>query len=531
RLFILLLFLAGIFNIGLVIDGWPQSFLSERNSTLHIVFLGIAVLVLLLPSRVDYRRLSRVMFWAFAIVLAISMPFILTLRFMGVNDLPTLLHYFAEHSTVETGRLMANDYAGPIAEQVFAFVLFGVAAFVLYRMVAGFSLLILLPLTVWIVQHNPIWHYGKMAMFPPAEYQLLDYDDLLEDPQISFDGAEYKNLIVLYLESYERNHFDVPKLAPFVAPLGELKETSLEFANISQTYGTANSVSGVISSMCGIPFVLRNTLNLSIASEATPDQGFFTDIDCLPDVLSSHGYATEYFIGADLHTYSIETFLSSHGFDKWFGLQSATPDMLANSRTNWGLSDDVAFAQARDAISRYADEGRNFFIALSTQSTHGPDGFPDPECDKYRDHESGMPGALLCTAENVRAVVDHVQDLGLRDDTVIAVLSDHLAWPSVFIDDLEAAGTRRNLFIVLDQENPRVVDKLGLPFDAYPTFLELLGFEVSGRRAYFGRSLLADDETLAEVHGVETINAAFSGNMELSRRIWIGKSGGTGSGE
>lgn len=68
--------------------------------------------------------------------------------------------------------------------------------------------------------------------------------------------ARKRNLVVLYLESFERTYLDqtiFPGLAPHMV---ELEPQALSFSNIGQFYGDGWTIAGMVSSQCGVPLAL-----------------------------------------------------------------------------------------------------------------------------------------------------------------------------------------------------------------------------------------------------------------------------------
>lgn len=58
--------------------------------------------------------------------------------------------------------------------------------------------------------------------------------------------------------------------------------------------------------------------------------------------------------------------------------------------------------------------------------------------------------------------------------------------------------------------------------DVFPTILEALGFTIDWHRAGLGVSLLSEEPTLLEEHGMEAINTRMREEIALQERLWEG---------
>jgi phosphoglycerol transferase len=75
------------------------------------------------------------------------------------------------------------------------------------------------------------------------------------------------------------------------------------------------------------------------------------------------------------------------------------------------------------------------------------------------------------------------------------VLGDHLAMPNPVQEQLQQAGSSRRIFnLFVADRYPHPTRAEVLPFDMFPTLVEMLGMEVAGHRLGLGYSAVAEVE-------------------------------------
>ena len=81
---------------------------------------------------------------------------------------------------------------------------------------------------------------------------------------------------------------------------------------------------------------------------------------------------------------------------------------------------------------------------------------------------------------------------GYLRDTAVVIIGDHLAMPNPVYDKLLQANPRRIFNLVVTEWPLKLEQHHLLPFDFYPTLLELAGFDVAGDRLGLGFSALGE---------------------------------------
>lgn len=346
----------------------------------------------------------------------------------------------------------------------------GVAAIALHPATAELGQLARMHARVMNAQPVPSAHFVP----PPAPLPL----------------AAPRNLVVLYLESAERTYLDQTLFPGLMPRLAALEQRALSFTNLHQVYGTGWTIAGMAASQCGLPLVTPGDAN----SMSGADQ-FLPGARCLGDVLQAAGYDLHFLGGADLDFAGKGTFYRTHGFTHVSGrdeLQPGLPD--PDYVAPWGLYDDSLLDIGRQTFDRLSVQDQPFGLFLLTLDTHPPAEHLSATCP--RPGKNPMLDAMRCADRMAAAFIGHIIDGPHASNTLVVVLSDHLAMRNSAWNTLEK-GERRNLAMVFHPDLPPArIERAGSTLDIAPTVLGLLGNPTPGFG--YGRDLLAPGPTLVE---------------------------------
>jgi phosphoglycerol transferase len=309
-----------------------------------------------------------------------------------------------------------------------------------------------------------------------------------EPPRPALARGDGRNLVLIYLESVEDTFFDetlFPGLMPNLTALRE--EEGVWFSDMRQYPGTGWTIAAMVASQCGVPLLSEMWGNDIFDNVDDP----FAQVTCLGEYLREAGYATAFVGGATLKFAGKGTFLADNGFDVRLGL-----DELPNTGAHkWGLYDIDTFAHATELFDGLAGSGTPFLLSVLTLDTHFPDGMPSPGCRPYAEDALLMLDAVHCADQLVADFVAHVRNSPAGEDTVIAIMSDHLFMEGE-VEDMLDKRVRRPFFFLLDPALPAGKREGAFThFDVAPTLLEAVG--LPGAWFPFGHSLLSHDVGLA----------------------------------
>lgn len=328
------------------------------------------------------------------------------------------------------------------------------------------------------------------------------------------DGAK-RNLILIYAESMEDTYGNSDLFGTdLLAPLRELGGQS--FASYSEAPGANWTIAAMVATQCGIPLSVYSEYDIKRRGQ---ERVFLPGARCLGEILQARGYRNVFLGGAPLSFAGKGAFLRDHGYQESYGRrQWKELGAKAEEFNVWGLYDSALFKRARDKLQTLHASGQPFNLTVLTLDTHNPNGFLSPSCRNRGATE--FAGIVACNSGELAQFVKFVQAKGYLKDTTVVILGDHLAKPNPVADKLQLEDKRRifNLFIAQPQFRPSTQELI--PFDMFPTLVELLGIDVDGGRLGLGFSGVADDLDEGPPQRVGMVDVATLRGSAAYRRLW-----------
>lgn len=513
--------------IVVLIDWFDFSQRLHDSWTTPIVIAGLLltgyVAVAARPQNAKGRILAPALF---ALGTAMLVPFIFVYDVFGTYDFGSILNAARENPPGEMAKVGLGSLSDKMVEYGIVAAALIVGAFYLVRRVPYFAPFAAVSGLVFALV-SPLTTYAYRSVVPHPHHALIELPQDVQPPVIVSRPNDRKNIVFVYMESVERTYRDIPETAASFAPLAELEDAGISFRNIDQSYGMHFTAGGMLAATCGIPLLPNGIINVreQIRDTTTADylqiDGFLSHVECLGDVLASDGYVGSYMNGSDLRVFSKGQLFEGQGYTRFHGVNLLPGPRDQTYENVWGLNDDTIFAYAEQELEYLAGLNRPFMMSMLTVSTHGPDAELDEGCTYPVVADSRLPAAIQCTGDHIHRLLGKLDDLGVADDTIVVILSDHLAMNNSLRDLLAPArDTRRNFVTVLGAGDPQVNVKYGTLMDLYPTVLELMGYELRDRRANMGVSLLSADATMIEDLGREVLHSAFKQNTALQDFLW-----------
>ena len=310
------------------------------------------------------------------------------------------------------------------------------------------------------------------------------------------------NIIFLYLEQFERTYMDEAIFPGLTPNLKRLEKNAISFTNISSPIATNWTIAGMVASQCGIPLL---TPIASQNSMVGMDK-FLSSATCIGDILNKNSYNLNYIGGSDLDFAGKGKFYNSHGFNSvqgWYELENRL--INKSYRSPWGLFDDSLYEIINDRLIHLKNSDQAFGLFSLTLDTHHPNGYLSNSCKNniYRDGQNLILNSVHCADLMAANFIEKIINSDLFEDTVLVVLSDHLALKNTASSLLEK-GDRKNLFYIFKKDAPnQLIDKTGSMFDVTPTALSLVGTDILGlglgRNLFFQDSLSDEEIGIAEI--------------------------------
>jgi len=305
------------------------------------------------------------------------------------------------------------------------------------------------------------------------------------------DKSRQRNLVVIYLESFERSFLNETVFPGLSPRLKKLEQESVSFTDIGQASRTGWTIAGMVASQCGVPLFMNSPGN----SMAGMDR-FLPGAICLGDILAENGYRLSYYGGADLSFAGKGDFYASHQFDEIKGKTHLQESVADSGKVNgWGLFDGDLLGLAYQRFVDLSEHKDPFALFLLTLDMHHPENL-SAECQEleYLNGENSMLNAVHCTDQLVADFIEKIRSSKFGEETNIVVLSDHLAMNNSAFGALKDID-RKNLFLILQPglETGRKVDSQGTTLDVASTILPLVG---ARGKIGLGRDLLSGDHSL-----------------------------------
>lgn len=299
-----------------------------------------------------------------------------------------------------------------------------------------------------------------------------------------------KNLVMVFMEGFDKLYTDETVFPGLTPNILALNKQGWQLENLRQRSGTDWTMAGLVSSLCGTP-ILHNQVFTSNQIMFTK---FLNRAVCLPDILHNAGYKQSFMGGASLVFAGKGIFLNQHSFDHVYGLDELKGNLPDPTyRGGWGLFDDSLFELALQEFDKYSQKDVPFNLTLLTIDTHHPAGNASRSCPKYSNIDNSILHAVHCTDYLVGNFIRQLQSKPAFANTVVVLLSDHLAMRNDAYPLFPKGYHRRLYFNVLNSDLLGSSDVLASPMDLAPTILHLLG--VTHSTAFLaGSDLLSNAE-------------------------------------
>jgi len=290
-----------------------------------------------------------------------------------------------------------------------------------------------------------------------------------------------KNVIFIYLESFENLYLD-GDLFPWLSNwLNEIKNNSTYFNNIKQVYWTSRTIAWMVWSQCWIPLINSwggwNSMHW-ISS-------FLPGAFCIWDFLKNAWYDLSYIWWSKLSFAGKGNFYNTHWFDniEW------KDELILNIKNkkyqyDWGLYDDTVFDLAYKKYEKLSKKEKKFWLFMLNLDTHGSEWVVSKECNnlKYNKDKNSILNSYYCTDYLLTNFINKIKNNNKFKDTIIVLASDHYAMAHNNSSDIlnKKQEDRRILFVIIDpSKTNKIIEKKGTTLDIWATVLWSMWFNVN----------------------------------------------------
>lgn len=352
--------------------------------------------------------------------------------------------------------------------------------------------------------------FGLEYKFDIGEYiyNRLLYSNLYEENYVNPNSVTFtfpqkkKNLIIVYLESFEKNYQNADVFGDnLLRDLEEYKKYSM--GRYLQINGSNWTIAGLVTTLCSVP------LNVGVFRNGYGSKGFLPNAICLPQILKDAGYHNYWLSTSSVEFAFMDRFFLAHGisaeniydvkyFEKLYG--------TSKQRNMFGYNDNLMYPKFKAILKTYENSDEPLFLIVNTISTHMGIELPE-NCKK---HYGDYRDFIYCANKQVADFINWYQKQEIAKDSVLIFIGDHLSMDADLSNKfMGKVDDKREIFSLLLNEDIVFLDKnrsfSGL--DILPTFLQAIGAKWGSNRLGLGVSLFSRNEkNLIEEMGLDELN-------------------------
>ena len=306
-------------------------------------------------------------------------------------------------------------------------------------LVTPFSLINRFSKVMYKILYNPSYTESYQDLFTELTgRKFVDKND------IKVNKIGNKNLVLIFLESYEQNFLKEEYFSGISDYVRSLTKESEFYSNIEQIEGSSWTMAGIHTVLCGTPeiySVRKNKLFKTVT---------ISNLVCFTDVLDKAGYNQTY-IGGEFKTFAGKSyFLGLHGYDEIYGDKEVFSELKVEEKDKWGwgAKDHEVFEMAKKKYLELSTENKPFNLTISTIAPHAPTGIFDDRCRNT--NENSTLNAIQCDDDLLSDFMQFLKKQPNYKDTIVVLLPDHLLMASNASDLLNKIGDRKLYSIFLN---------------------------------------------------------------------------------
>lgn len=235
----------------------------------------------------------------------------------------------------------------------------------------------------------------------------------LVSPKVIHEPAEKRNLVLIFLESMEKNY---NSYIPELTNLANQNQTfALDGVGGLETFATTGTLSSTIAKVLGVP-----QLDLFQAS-------YFPRVPSIYSILKEYGYENIFIQGTSAKFANFDGFLKENKVDYVYGSENISEKKLNYDGFDY-ISDKKIFDYSKNIFYEQSLKAP-FSMSIATIETHYPNGFYNEDCsEKPVDNSDSAryQAVLKCSSREIFEFVNWIQQQDSYSKTTIILVGDHL---------------------------------------------------------------------------------------------------------
>lgn len=332
-----------------------------------------------------------------------------------------------------------------------------------------------------------------------------------------------KNIVLIYLESFERGFFNKNYFLNLTPNLDKLKKEWKYYDNYQEVPGTGWTMGAMYSTQTGMPTLFGLSGN-----------EIFNNIDkinvpSIGNVMKKAGYEQIFIKGADLDYSGARNFFELTGY-KGFGNNELDKSY---SRNSWGVRDKEVFEEAKIKYLELQKTGKPFNLTILNVDTHFPNGLPDERFRQILGNElNGVEYAIKTIDYLIGDFIKFLKEQPSYKDTVIYIIPDHIIMGSEEMTPVvkKLKNTERKLWMLTNSSNKLLNSKSEeITFYDIPTLI-LKGAEIKTNVKFIGEYIKDKSKTDIDLlQNLQLLNLSLIEFSEIKNKLEIVKSEGNSS--
>ena len=305
----------------------------------------------------------------------------------------------------------------------------------------------------------------------------------------SIKAKQGKNVVIIYLESFEDAFFKRKEFKDLVWQTQEIRKQWNTFSNYQMVDGSTWTISAIYATQTGLPMLVAGmNANNQLQNLIAPRY------PSIYSILNKAGYVQTFLTGSNKSFAGKGNFLLRNGVDKVIDRDTILLENPDLPLSPWGIYDMDLLNEAKKEYLRLKETGKPFSLSLLTTDLHFPSGHQDSRLRHtvpIANSLDGLQYSLRITDHLLHDFLSFLRQHETEDNLAIFVLPDHEMMGTEAINDnvkILSSGSR-GLWFTTNIHNIKGYEQQSKPiycWDIPQIILTAAGIETNVR---FGQSL------------------------------------------